>query len=113
MKQILENKDLVIGKTYVYIDNSIKQPIVVKHEKGKFQNEQHEKDYLESQGAIYILKDLETDNNFDLHQVDYLDKRYKVYPLTVDNIGNILLLFEVKNSKVTQKIILKHFYSNN
>lgn len=108
INRIIDNKELVIGQYYVYISND-KQPLVVIHEKGKFQNDQHEKNYLESQGAIYMLRDLESKNVFDLHQVDYLESRYKIFPLNEENLGFILNEFQVSKSKKTQNVIIKHF----
>lgn len=113
MKQIIDNKELEIGKKYVYLDNTGKL-VFVQHEKGKFQNAEHEKNYLQSQGAIYIMRDLDNNNKiFDLHQVDYLDYRYKVYPITSENLGFILQLHEFRISKTNQKNLLKHFYGTN
>jgi hypothetical protein len=112
IEQIIDNKELQIGKLYVYVDNFRKEPIIAKHEKGKFQNEQHEKDYLASQGAIYMLRNLETEVVFDLHTVDYLEYRYKIYPVNKYNLGFILSINEFRNSKTNQRILLKHFYAN-
>lgn len=112
MKQIIDNKELEIGKKYVYLDNTGKL-VFVKHEKGKFQNAEHEKNYLESQGAIYMMVDLDDNNSFDLHRVDYLDYRYKVYPINSENLGFILNLHEFRISKTNQKNLLKHFYGAN
>lgn len=109
--QIINNKELQIGKVYAYIDNK-RGAIVVKHEKAKFQNEQHEKDYMASQGAIYLLRNLENDLVFDLHSIDYLETRYRIFPIDADNIGHILKISEFRNNKTNQRILLKHFFKN-
>ncbi len=112
MRQIINNKDLKVDEKYVYIDNNSKLYFVI-HEEAKFQNEEHKNNYLASQGAIYILRNLEDNNFFDLHQVDYLENRYKIYPIESENIGFILKLSEFANSKTNQKLLLKHFYGTN
>lgn len=107
INRIIDNKDLVVGETYVYISTG-NETKVLRHEKAKFQNEQHEKDYLSSQGPIYMMKDLEKGIFFDLNKLDYLESRYKIFPLDKENLGFILNEWEIKPKK-TQNLVLKHF----
>ena len=109
INQIIDKKELEIGKHYVYISRELKSPLIVLHEKAKFQNEEHEKNYLESQGGCFMMLDLETNSVFDLHKVDYLDARYKIYPIEKENLGFILGLSEFAESRKSQNILIKHF----
>lgn len=110
IQQILDNKELIIGKKYVYLSRNIKEPTFYVHQEAKFQNEQHKKDYIESQGAVYMLKDLFSDKQIDLHQVDYLEERYSVFPINKENLGFILDKHEFRTNKTAQRNLLKIFY---
>lgn len=109
INQITDNKELKLGQNYVYISNERKDPIIVIHEKAKFQNDEHERNYIESTGGCFVLRDLETKAIFDLHLVDYLDARYKIYPIDKENLGFILGLFEFSSSRKNQNLLLKHY----
>ncbi|WP_077417953.1 hypothetical protein [Chryseobacterium sp. JV274] len=109
IKQILDNKDLRIGQYYVYISNEKKDPIVVVHQNASYQNKEHEQRYLESTGGCFLLRDIESNNVFDLHRIDYLESRYKIYPIDKENLGFILELFEFRSNRKNQNLLMKYY----
>ena len=114
LKTIIGSKssDFENGEIYIYLTNYGENIKILKKIRGddSFQNEQHKKDYLSQRPYFCAFIDLESNTFFNLDFVDYMEERYSIMPLTIENIGFILR--EVSRFKKNVNLILKHFLAN-
>ncbi|MCT4261597.1 hypothetical protein HZP32_05665 [Elizabethkingia anophelis] len=111
IEQILNNKELENNKYYVYIDNKLEQPIIVKKLEPNYPNNDV-KEYWENKGGFFLLENIENKEYvIYLHDLDYLEYRYKVYPITKENLG--FIISEYRRFKKFYNQLIKHFISIN
>ncbi|CAI9673434.1 hypothetical protein EAVNNN508_00797 [Elizabethkingia anophelis] len=110
IEQIINNKDLIINHYYVYMDNLLAQPIIVKMLEPNYPNN-YIKEYWENKGGFFLLKNIDNNDYIHLHDLDYLEYRYKVYPITKENLG--FIISEYKRFKKFYNQLVKHFISIN
>jgi len=110
---IIENKDFKNGELYVYSTDYCEKIKILKKITGDicFQNEQHKKDYLSQKPGFCPFVDLESGVIFDLDLIDYMEERYRIFPLSKENLG--FILSEMRRFKKNINLVLKHFLANN
>ncbi|HFK5582130.1 TPA: hypothetical protein ACG0AV_002058 [Elizabethkingia anophelis] len=109
IEQILNNKHLIINNYYVYMDNKLDHPVIVKMIDPNYPNNDI-REYWENKGGYFLLKILENNEYIHLHNLDYLEYRYKIYPITKENLG--FIISEFKKSKKFCNQLVRHFTLN-
>ena len=112
VETIIDYKEFINDNFYIYSTEYGKNIRVLKKISGDsyFQNESHKQDYLDQRPRFCPFLDLETNKLFDLSAVDYQDDRYRIYPLTKENLGFIFI--EMKKFKKNINLVLKYFLQN-
>ena len=94
---IIEKQEFELNKYYVYDDNSGREPKIVKLIR---KDNPHS---MERNNEHYFVDVIE-DKGFTYERLDYIDTKYRFYPLTKANFGFILNEFRRKKLFVKQLI---------